>query len=266
MPGLLSWVVTVIRGSKYEASDVVPGPGPNIRHPLSVFPSLHRVPRDRFPGFISTMRVLRLLAAHPAALRFLRLAVPRLHSLFSLPDGRVHRRGLELVTRYLLPGCRRGDDRISQVPGEPQLSVCTCSNPTPAGLLAPDHTVQQRGPWSSKGKGSHDWVFRRSIAWLSDSLSTLRRGRYLPTTQDSLPVAGQALLDGLSTRMVPLKGFRVVSYISSSSPKLCLAQWGQPPRREFRPRRRSGDLAERKLRRLQLIKHMPSRCNWATAA
>lgn len=54
-----------------------------------------------------------------------------------------------------------------------------CSKPTPAGLLAPDHTVQQRGPWSSKGRGSHDWVFRRSIAWLSDSLFTLRRVRYL---------------------------------------------------------------------------------------
>ncbi len=56
-------------------------------------------------------------------------------------------------------GIRRGDDRISQVPGEPQLSVCTCSTPTPAGLLAPDHTVQQRGPWSSKGKGSHEGSF-----------------------------------------------------------------------------------------------------------
>ena len=68
MPGLLSWVVMVIRGSKYKASDVVPGPGSNIRHPLSVFPSLHRVPRDQFPGFISNMRVLRLPAAHPAVL------------------------------------------------------------------------------------------------------------------------------------------------------------------------------------------------------
>ena len=67
-PELLSWVVMVIRGSKYEASDVFPGPGPNIRHPLSVFPSLDRVPRDQFPGFIGTMRVLRLPAAHPAAL------------------------------------------------------------------------------------------------------------------------------------------------------------------------------------------------------
>ena len=36
--------------------------------------------------------------------------------------------------------------------------------------------------------------------------------RRLPdTTQDSLPVAGQALLDGLFTRRVPLKGFRSAS-------------------------------------------------------
>ena len=31
------------------------------------------------------------------------------------------------------------------------------------------------------------------------------------TTQDSLPVAGQALPDGLSTRRVPSKGFKAVS-------------------------------------------------------
>ncbi len=110
MPGLLSWVVKVIRGSKYEASDVFPGLESNIRHPLSVFPSLHRVLRDQFPGFISTMKVLRLPAAHTTALRFLRLAVPRLHSLFSLPGGRVRRQGLELVTRYLHPGIDRGDE------------------------------------------------------------------------------------------------------------------------------------------------------------
>jgi hypothetical protein len=44
------------------------------------------------------------------------------------------------------------------------------------------------------------------------------------TTQDSLPVAGQALLDGNSTRKVSMKGFKGVSYISFPSPKLCLAQ------------------------------------------
>jgi hypothetical protein len=40
----------------------------------------------------------------PTALRFLRLAVPRLHSLGSLPSGRVRRQGLELVTRCLPAG------------------------------------------------------------------------------------------------------------------------------------------------------------------
>ncbi len=109
-----------------------------------------------------------------------------------------------------------------------------CSKPTPAGLLAPDHTVQQLGPWYGKSKGSHDWVFRRSIAWLSDLLFTLRGVSYLSTTQNSLPVAGQALLGGVRTRKVPMKGFKVVGYISFPLPKLCLAQarwpWVLPPR------------------------------------
>jgi hypothetical protein len=43
---------------------------------------------------------------------------------------------------------------------------------------------------------------------------------YLSTTQDSLPVAGQALLDGVFTRKVPMKGFKVVIYISFPFPKL----------------------------------------------
>ena len=118
----------MIRDSEYEASDVFPGLGSNIRHPLSVFPSLHRVLRDQFPGFIGSMKVLRLPAARLAALRFLRLAIPRCHSLFSLPGGRVGRQGLELVTRCLPPGCCRGSNRISQVPGEPRWSVCHVPN------------------------------------------------------------------------------------------------------------------------------------------
>jgi hypothetical protein len=103
------------------------------------FAFLHRVLQGEFPCFDGTIKALRLPAVHPAALRCLRLAVPRLHSLRSLLDGRVRRRSPELVTRCLRPGCCRGNDRISQVPGEPRLSVCACSNPTPAGLLAPDH-------------------------------------------------------------------------------------------------------------------------------
>ena len=108
-------------------------------------------------------------------------------------------------------GIVRGNDRISQVPGEPQLSVCTCSKPTPAGLLTPDQYSAAAWPLVIERQRLPRRVFRRSIAWLPDSLSTPRRGRYLPTTQDSLPVAGQALLNGLSTRKVPMKGFKVAS-------------------------------------------------------
>ena len=148
----------MIRCSKFKASDVVPGPGPNIRHPLSVFPSLHRVPRDRFPGFIGTMRVLRLPAAHPTALRFLRLAVPRLHSLFSLPGGRVRRRGPELLTRS------PGRELAEEVTGSPRfLGGPKC----PFAMFSRRRqdcrhqtiTVSQRGPWDHKSKGSRDGSF-----------------------------------------------------------------------------------------------------------
>ena len=70
--------------------------------------------------------------------------------------------------------------------------------------------------------------FRGSIAWLSDSLSTLRSSDYSNPTQDSLLAAGQALPDGLSTRRIPMKGFKVVDYISFPFPKLCLAQLHRP--------------------------------------
>ena len=43
---------------------------------------------------------------------------------------------------------------------------------------------------------------------------------YPTTTQDLLPVAGQALLDEVFTRKVPMKGFKVVVYISFPSLKL----------------------------------------------
>ena len=92
-------------------------------------------------------------------------------------------------------GIRRGAKiGLSQVLEESQLSVCNVPIRRRQDCLYQTITVQQRGPWSSKGKGSHDWVFRRSIALLSDSLSTLRNADYSNTTQDSLPVAGQALL------------------------------------------------------------------------
>ena len=81
--------------------------------------------------------------------------------------------------------------------------------PTPAGLLTPDHYGAAAWPPDPQVQRLPQLVFRRPIAWLSDSLSTLRRGRYLTTTQDSRPVAGQALPGGLPTHKIPLRGFKI---------------------------------------------------------
>ena len=76
-------------------------------------------------------------------------------------------------------------------------------------------------PWSSNGKGSCRRVFRR--------LNSMAFGLAIYASQCGLPrpyaklASGrwsQRLPDGLSTRKVPLKGFRSASYISSSLPKL----------------------------------------------
>ena len=83
--------------------------------------------------------------------------------------------------------------------------------PTPAGLLTPDHYGAAAWPLDPQVQRLPHWVFRRPIAWLSDSLSTLRRADYSDPTQDSLPVTGQALPDGLSTHKIPMRGFKIVS-------------------------------------------------------
>ena len=134
-----------------------------------------------------------------------------MHSLFSLPGGRVRRQGLELVTRYLRPGFRRGANRV--LPSSWGISIVRLHvfSPTPAGLLTPDHYGAAAWPLDPQVQRLPQMVFRRSIARLSDSLSTLRRADYSDTTQDSLPVAGQALPDGLSTHKIPMKGFKIVS-------------------------------------------------------
>jgi hypothetical protein len=91
---------------------------------------------------------------------------------------------------------------------------------TPVGLLTPDHCGAATWPLVCEKQRLPRKVFRRSIAWLSDWLSTLRGVSHPNPTQDSLPAAGQALPDGLYTRKVPTKGFKVLPYISFSFPKL----------------------------------------------
>ena len=77
---------------------------------------------------------------------------------------------------------------------------------TPAGLIAPDHCGAAAWPLVCEKQRLPRKVFRRSIAWLSDLLVTLRGASYPAPLQNSLPAAGQALPDGLSARKVPMKG------------------------------------------------------------
>ncbi len=158
------------------------------------------------------MRVLRLPAPRPAALRFLRLAVPRLHSLkFAprrtsapprpgvgnpvAPSGKLPRRRQDLSSSWGISIVR-----LHMFQTDAGRTAYTRPYSAAAWPLVIERQRLPRG------------VFRRSIAWLSDWLSTLRSAGYPNTTQDSLPVAGQALLNGIHTRQVPMKGFKVVDY------------------------------------------------------
>lgn len=89
---------------------------------------------------------------HSAALRFLRLAVPRFHSFVSLSARRVCCQSLELVTRYLQPGFAEERTGFSQVPGEPPLSVCHVPIRLRRDCLRQTIATQQRGPWYAKSK------------------------------------------------------------------------------------------------------------------
>ena len=188
---------------------------------LRMFPSIESAGSTlRFPPPGPPRRVPRLQRYYQSAMTscrpFRRTSLPSLggtsRSLVRFAPRRTSVPPRPGVGHPVTPaGISRGDDRISQVPGEPRLSVCTCS--VDAGRTAVHQTiaVPQRGPWYVEQQRLPRRVFRRSIAWLSDWLSTLRSAGYPATTQDSLPAAGQALPDGLCTRRVPLKSFRVAS-------------------------------------------------------
>ncbi len=171
---------------------------------------------------------------HLAALRFLRLAIPQ-RPLVVFAPWRTSEPPWPGVGNPVSPaGNCRGAKKSRTLPSSWGTSMfrLPCSNPTPAGLLVSDHFDTAAWPLVCKKQRLPRKVFRSSIAWLSDWLSTLRNAGYPNTTQDSLPVAGQALLNGISTRKVPLKGFKVVDYISFPLPKLCFAQLHRPRRVE----------------------------------
>ena len=133
-PALLSASVSWTRLSNFEAFVVFLKNGSN--DPMPRFP-------PRGPAG-SRSPASRVLSRHcdflpPLPPRFVAFAW-RYHGRTrdSLPSDRVRSEGPGVVCPVSPPGNCRGDDRISQVLGEPPLSVCTCSS-TPAGPLVPDH-------------------------------------------------------------------------------------------------------------------------------
>src|SRR5208337_4621183 len=79
-PTRLFVAVSLIRTSNLQVSVVCPYN--ESMYPMPRFPP--RGPLGRlFPRFLGTIKALRLPAAHPAAFRFLHLAVPREHASFA---------------------------------------------------------------------------------------------------------------------------------------------------------------------------------------
>ena len=181
-------------GSRFNAPALFPGHGPATRRPL---PSPGFL-RHEFPGFRGTMERSESRPTLPSHfVAFARRLPPRAPVFVAphKPDAGLgpgvfwsgHSQSLSLSRR-----------RRSGVPsswGTP-ISVCPVQS-TPAGLRAPDRYSAAAWPLVCEKQRLPRKVFRRSIAWLSNSLSTLRRTGYPDSTQDSLPAVGQTLLDGL---------------------------------------------------------------------
>jgi hypothetical protein len=164
---------------------------------MKASPSLGRVLRVSFPCVTGTMRCSDFRT--PLSPRFVPFAW-RYHPLASVfvsplrPDaGRgPGALGLAAPRQWL----RTGDDRISQVPGEPCCAYALFSDP---GRTAVTRPLQCSGmaPAMATAKAPTIRHFRGSIARLEHSLSTLRRASHLAATQDSFSGAGQALPDGI---------------------------------------------------------------------
>ena len=158
-----------------------------------------------------------------AALRCLRLAIPggaSEVSLPSVPNARPRARGSSSgpLYRHCPPGDGQG------IPSSWRTSiVCLPCSSTPAGLRTPDQYSAAAWPLVCEKQRLPRKVFRRSIAWLSDSLSTLRRVSY-PTRRKT---RFQPLVRRYWTGFDPQgSNERFQSaYISSSFPELA---WRNP--------------------------------------
>ena len=133
-----------------------------------------RGPHGRlFPRFNGTIKALRLPAVHPAAFRFLHLAVPRDHACFRSRRRCVQQRrawgwspGIPIREFF------RGNSRSSQVPGKPQFPFAHVLRPRPADASLTIYRTLAWPPLRERRRRRRGHDFRGSIAWLSGSPPT----------------------------------------------------------------------------------------------
>ena len=164
--------------------------------PMPRFPP--RGPHGRlFPRFDGTIKALRLPAGLPAALRFLRLAVPRERADFApAAVARGRRRAWGWSPGIPVRVVFRGDGTISQVPGEPRSPFAHVLRPRPAGASL-TLAGRSRGPRTGNDEGADDNRLSR-LNSMAFGLAAYVSRCWLPViAQGSLPGAGRALLGGL---------------------------------------------------------------------
>ena len=181
--------------------------------------------RVEFPGFVGTIKALRLPAAPPAALRFLRLAVPREHARFAPAAAACGRRrawgwspGIPVRDFF------RGDDRISQVPGEPQFPFAHVLRPRPADASLTDCGTLAWPPLKGTTKAPTTIDFRGSIAWLSGSPPTYHDVGYPSPRKTGFQVLVRLSWAGFHPQGSD-KRFQLTSCVLSSYSKL---SWHNP--------------------------------------
>jgi len=113
----------------------------------------------------------------------------------------------------------RGDDRISQVPGEPQFPFAHGLRPRPAEASQTNCGTLAWPPLGERRRRRREKNFRGSIAWLSGSPPTYHATVIRLTAQGWLPGAGRSPGRAF-TRRVPPKGFQLTSCASFSFSKL----------------------------------------------
>ena len=168
--------------------------------------------------------MLRIPAALPAALRFLRLAVPALHAHFA-PIGAAcgtTGRGLLLHAPVPLPVLRLETAGPPRFLGDPHARALLSD---PDGTSAPGQYDASVLPSAFRTASAPAVRFLRgSITRPMHSLSTLRRTDHSATTQDSLPAVGQTLPDGTGYPQGPNERFPYVSKHHILPPQAFLAQ------------------------------------------